>query len=218
MGRSKLKKFADNIIAENVIQEGKPLYTNIKGKWHDTIFKNSNPIVLELGCGRGEYSTGLAELFPDKNFIGIDIKGARIWTGSQYAIENQLDNVAFLRTYIQNLEDFFEENEVSEIWLTFPDPRPKDADERRRLTFPRFLEIYRKLLKKDGLLHLKTDSEALFDYTLEVLEKQKVKNLKHTKDLYKSELNELHQGLKTRFEAMFTAKGFKINYLQFAFD
>ena len=217
MSRKKLVRFAQNDEAHNVIQQGKELFTKIKGNWDQLYFQNQQPIVLELGCGRGEYSVGLARVFPQKNFIGIDIKGSRIWKGSQIAIEENLNNVAFLRTKIQNLEDFFAENEVSEIWITFPDPRPRDRDERRRLTAPRFLEIYRKLLKDNGLVHLKTDNSELFNYTLEILQEQKPQNLIHTHDLYNSELNNLHFGIKTNYETIFTEKGFKIKYLQFSF-
>ena len=140
MGRGKQNKFADNDANEHIIQEGKPLYEHVKGAW-STFFKNEYPLVLELACGRGEYTTGLAPYYPEKNFIGVDLKGARIWTGAEKAKRERLSNVAFLRTHIQNLGDFFSEGEVSEIWLIHPDPRPKDSDERRRITNNRFLEI-----------------------------------------------------------------------------
>lgn len=135
MGRAKLKRFA--VVAENrnVIEPGKDLFTAIRGNWHE-YFGNQNEIVLELGCGRGEYSIGLAAINPDKNYVGIDLKGARLWKGSVVAVENHLNNVAFLRTQIQNIDSFFADGEVSEIWITFPDPRPKDSDEKRRLTSP----------------------------------------------------------------------------------
>lgn len=218
MSRNKLQKFAENEQSNNVIQQGKEIYEQIKGKWRELHFKNDNDIVLELACGRGEYSVGLAEVYPQKNFIGVDIKGSRFWTGSQYALKNNLDNVAFLRTYIQNLENFFAENEVNEIWITFPDPRPKDSDERRRLTNTRFMDIYKKILVPEGKIHFKTDNIGLFEYTLEeVLPQLKIQDLKYTKDLYQSEMLNLHHNIQTRYEKMFSEKGHKINYLKFRF-
>jgi tRNA (guanine-N7-)-methyltransferase len=213
MGRKKSFRIEQNKVQENVIQEGKPLFTSIKNHWGNEFFKNSNPIVLELGCGKGEYTVGLAKLFPDKNFIGIDIKGDRIAVGSEKATERGLNNVAFLRTKIHELERFFDENEVSEIWITFPDPQVLQSGERRRLTNPRFLEIYKKILKKDGCLHLKTDSSSFFEYSLKVLDTFGTRELNYTTDLYNSSLNVRHFGIKTRFEEIFTAKGFSINYL-----
>jgi tRNA (guanine-N7-)-methyltransferase len=217
MGRKKLFRFAENENAFNVIQPEKPLYETIKGNWNSDFFKNEKPIVLELGCGRGEYSIGLAKNFPEKNFIGIDIKGSRIWKGSQVAIEENLDNVGFLRTYIQNIHQHFATQEVSEIWITFPDPRPRDSDERRRMTHPRFLKMYQSLIKLDGIVHLKTDNRPLFDYTLEVLAEMGVRDLEYTFDLYNSSLNQEHFGIKTTYEAKFTELGYHINYLRFRF-
>lgn len=217
MGRKKLLRFAENGQAHNVIEAQKPIYKEIKGQWHAHQFGNDFPITLEVGCGRGEYTTGLAQVFPERNFIGVDLKGGRIWKGSQVAIEAGLQNVAFLRTHIQNLEEFFAPQELAEIWITFPDPRPKGSDEHRRLTHPRFLEMYRKLLIKGGWVHFKTDNEPLFDYTLEVLQEQPITNLAYTKDLYTSPLNADHYGIKTTYEQKFTAQGFKINYLRFQF-
>ncbi len=213
MGRQKAIRFESNITQENVIQEGKPLYEKVKGLWNKEVFKNSNPIVLELGCGKGEYTVGLAKLFPDKNFIGIDIKGDRIAVGSIKATEANLYNVAFLRTKVHGLESFFNENEVAEIWITFPDPQVLQSGERRRLTNPRFLEIYAKILAAGGCLHLKTDSESFFKYSVSMLQNFGVKELTKTEDLYNSDLNVRHYNIKTRFEEIFTAKGFNINYL-----
>lgn len=213
MGRQKSIRFESNIVSDNVIQEGKPLFDTIKGRWEKEVFDNSNPIVLELGCGKGEYTVGLAKLFPEKNFIGIDIKGDRIAVGSKKAYEADLKNAVFLRTKIHQLETFFDENEVSEIWITFPDPQVLQSGERRRLTNPRFLEIYRKILSQDGCLHLKTDSESFFKYSVDSLKRFGVKELMLTENLYESELNVRHYGIKTRFEEIFTAKGFNINYL-----
>lgn len=213
MKRRKQYRFAQNAIAENVIENGKPLYSSIKGNWFKH-FNNDNPIVLELACGKGEYTVGLAKEFPDYNFIGVDIKGDRIARGSQAALEKGLKNVAFLRTDIQYLREFFEANEVSEIWVTFPDPQPRDKQEKHRLTHPRFLEIYTELLIEDGLFHLKTDSAPFFEYSLETLPAFGFTNLVFTHNLYESPLNQIHHGIKTKYEAMFFEKGFSINYLQ----
>jgi tRNA (guanine-N7-)-methyltransferase len=217
MGRKKSIRFKEIEENSNVIQEGKPHFETIIGCWNKEIFKNTNPIVLELGCGKGEYTVGLARLFPEMNFIGIDIKGDRIAVGSNYAIENGLNNVCFLRTKVHDLDNFFSENEVSEIWITFPDPHILQSGIKRRMTNERFLEIYKKILKADGLLHLKTDSEPFFDYSLSSLNNFGIEDLIFTKDLYQSELNIRHFGIKTRFESIFTEKGFKINYLSCEF-
>ena len=216
--RKKLQRFQDNSERNNVIEKGKPIFESIKGNWSDH-FQNNNSIVVEVGCGKGEYTIGLGEKFPGKNFVGIDIKGARIWVGSTYAIENNLTNVSFLRTDILYLTDLFEENEVSEIWITFPDPRPKDRDEKRRLTSLRYMTMYRSVLREDGWLKFKTDNTKLFDYTLELLQSDvKVKNLEYTHDLYESPLMEEHFGVKTKYEQLFHAQGESIKYLKFQFD
>ncbi len=187
MARRKLYKFSENISRTNLIQQGKELYDQVKGNWGTLVFKNNQPIVLELGCGRGEYTLGLARLSPEQNFIGVDIKGERIWYGCKIADEEQLINVGFLRTQIQSLGDHFESSEVNEIWLTFPDPRPKKGDAKRRFTHPRFMEIYRRLLKAGGRLHLKTDNEDLFLYSLEVAKSMTgICHLAFTHDVYNS--------------------------------
>jgi tRNA (guanine-N7-)-methyltransferase len=218
VGRQKLKRFETNAQRENVVEPGKPLFTSIKGKWRE-YFKNENPIVLEVGCGRGEYTTGLAAIFPNNNYIGIDIKGSRIWKGSTVAVENNYTNVAFLRTKIQNIADFFSKGEVNEIWITFPDPRPKDNDERRRLTNPRFLQIYKDLLVEGGIVHFKTDNLCLFEYTLDLLQnsEMKIKDIEFTKDLYKSALQNDHYGIQTTYERKFLPVVERINYLRFRF-
>ena len=218
MSRSKTVKFEHNVTAHNVIEPGKDLYDKIKGNWKKTFFKNDNPIVLEVGCGKGEYTVGLAERFPDKNFIGSDIKGDRICIGSRIAIEKEMTNVGFMRTQIQQIENFFEPNEVDEIWITFPDPRPKDRDIKKRLTSPSFMKIYQSLLKVGGTLHFKTDSLPLFEYTLEeVIPELNVCNLEYSKDLYNSNLLDAIRSIKTHYEKLFSAKGFNINYLRFNF-
>lgn len=216
--RGKLERFAENQVSKNVIEPGKPIYDEIKGNWRSKQFGNDYEIVLELACGRGEYTVGLAENIPDKNFIGVDIKGARIWQGSQQAIEKGLDNAAFLRTFILQIENFFEENEVDEIWIIFPDPRPRSRDERRRITSPRYLDIYKRLLKPGGIVHLKTDSNGLFDFTLEVLGEKGIPVLESTRDLYSSPLLDKHYGIQTYYEKRFLNEGRNINYLEFKFD
>lgn len=215
MARRKLSRFRHNAEADNVIERGKPLYTGIRGRWSELYFKNDRPIVLELACGKGEYTVGLGSRFPDSNFIGIDIKGDRIARGSAKAEELGLKNVAFLRTGIQFLDEFFAENEVSEIWLVHPDPQPRDKEEKRRLTNRRFLDLYKKYLRNGGIYHLKTDSEFLFDYSLEVLQNDpEFELLGFTKDLYNSPLKEGHFEIVTYYERFFTEKGASINYLK----
>lgn len=217
MSKNKLTKFAENRAAPNVVQPEDAFFHECKGKWNQAFFQENQPINLELACGKGEYTVGLARHFPDWNFVGMDIKGARIWKGSQRAMEQGLDNVAFLRSLIHDLDAFFAEDEISEIWIVFPDPRPKKRDIRRRLTNPRFLEMYKKILKKEGWLKLKTDDTQLFDYTLKVLEDQPIHALTYTYDLYDSDLLEEHYGIETFYESRWLAEGRKINYLKFKF-
>jgi len=217
MGKNKLARFEDNQSAPNILQEGKALFDNLKGNWKELYFKNSNPITLELACGKGEYTVGLAAHFADRNFVGVDVKGARMWRGSQTAIENNWQHVAFLRTRIHALESFFAPQEIDDIWIVFPDPRPRLGDEKRRLTSPRFLKMYRNIAKPDAWIRLKTDNAALYAYTLEVLEKENIRNLTHTADLYNSPLLEEHFGIKTYYEEFFTAKGSNVHYIKFQF-
>ncbi len=222
MARSKMFRFGQNQQADNVLEPPKPILEHIKGKWRELYFKNQNPIVVEVACGRGEYTTGLAAVYPNKNFIGVDIKGDRLWKGSQAAIKNGLTNVAFLRTRIEELQNYFAENEVDEIWIIHPDPRPKLRDARRRLTSPRFLNEYRAIIRQNATIHLKTDSESLFDYSVELLQSEVfcpiVKNLVHTKDLYQSPLLAEHHDIHTRYELAAIKKGLTIKYLRFEFD
>lgn len=216
--KSKLARFKIISERDNVLEPGKELYFNIKGNWNNIQFKNDNPITIELACGRGEYSVGMAELFPARNFVGIDVKGDRIWKGSTWAVERKLENVAFLRAQIHTLENFFEENEVSEIWLTFPDPRPKKRDVKRRLSNNRFFDLYKKVLKPDGIFRLKTDNTGLFNFTLEELQQRNdIKELISTFDVYASEYRDEVLGIKTRYEEMFAKKGETIKYLRFRF-
>lgn len=216
--KRKLERF--KIIEErtNVIEPTKPIYKTIKGKWREEHFKNDKPITVELACGRGEYSVGLGRLFPERNYIGVDVKGERIWKGSTVAVEENLVNVAFLRTHILLIENFFEPGEIDEVWLTFPDPRPTKRDIKRRLTSPRFMEMYKRLLKPGGYVRLKTDNTILYEYTLEEAQNRTdIKDFKFTSDVYASELRPECFDIKTRYEEAFAAKGETIKYLRFHF-
>jgi len=190
----------------------------LKGNWKRDFFKNENPIILELGCGKGEYTVGLAQRYPDKNFIGVDIKGNRIWTGAKTAIENNMNNVAFIRTRIDFIEACFANHEIDEIWITFPDPQPQKTRERNRLTNPMFIRRYTNILKQEGIINLKTDNKPFYDYTLEVIEAQKLKLLDNTDDLYvdTSKRDEALTTIKTYYEKKFSDLGFKICYLKFS--
>jgi tRNA (guanine-N7-)-methyltransferase len=204
---------------ENVIEPSKPVYQTIKGKWNSAYFKNDYPITLELACGRGEYTVGLAKLFPERNFIGVDVKGERIWKGSTIAVEENLTNVGFLRTHILVIENFFESGEIDEIWLTFPDPRPRKRDVKRRLTSERFIEMYKKLVKPNSYIRLKTDNTKLYEYTLEELQSRNdIADFKSTDDLYTSDLRPECFDIKTKYEEEFAGKGEKIKYLRFKFS
>lgn len=203
---------------ENVVERTKDIYDKIKGQWRSTYFQNDNPITLELACGRGEYSVRLANLFPDVNFIGVDIKGERIWKGSTLAVEQGLKNVGFLRTPILLLENFFEPGEINEIWITFPDPRPRKRDIKRRLTSPRYLDIYKRLLTPGSYVRLKTDNTSLYQYSLEeVMGRNDVSDLQYTEDVYESPLRPECFDIKTRYEEKFAAAGERIKYLRFRF-
>lgn len=218
MSRKKLQRFQENDINRNVIQEGKEIFTKIKGNWKSHQFENSNSLVVELACGRGEFTVGLARHFQDANFVGVDIKGARIWKGSTIAISEGLHNVAFLRTQIQRLEEFFVPEEIDELWITFPDPFPRDGDEKRRLTSPKFMEMYKRLVKRGGLIHFKTDNTGLFDYSLDqVKQRADAQIIIATHDFYDSPFKDAHHGIKTKYEKIFSDKGEKIKYLQFSF-
>lgn len=218
MSRRKLVRFAENEQNTNVIQSGKQIFEEIKGNWNKKQFQNENPIVVELACGRGEFTVGLGRVFKDQNFIGVDIKGSRIWKGSSTAIHEEIYNVAFLRTQIQQLEQFFDKGEVSELWITFPDPFPRDGDEKRRLTSPRFLEMYKPMIKSGGIIHFKTDNTGLFDYSLAVFRSRAdIQLIGFTNDFYQSEWKDEHFGIKTKYEKLFSDKGEKIKYLKFRF-
>lgn len=228
MGKNKLKKFAEMETFHNVFQcgaretlEGNPVVA-MRGKWHEEYFHNDNPIVLELGCGRGEYTVGLAARYPDKNYIGIDIKGARMWAGAKQAELAGMKNVAFLRTNIEMLTHFFAPNEVAEIWITFPDPQMKKAT--KRLTSTYFMQRYVELLQENGLIHLKTDSPFLYTYTQAMVKENKYPLLVDTADLYgdsqesgvgNRELGvEEAKALQTHYEHQWLDRGLTIKYLR----
>ena len=192
------------------------LDTSLKGLWHANYFKNDNPIVLELGCGRGEYTVGMAQMFPEKNFIGVDIKGSRIWRGAKTAFEEEMPNVAFLRCQIDHIMEYFGENEVSEIWITFPDPQPQESREKKRLTHPRFLAKYKEILPDGAFINLKTDSQELHAWTVEMLKEQGHKIEFFTDDLYASAMkDDPLLNIKTTYESRFLAEGKKITYVRF---
>ncbi len=221
MAKGKLQKFADMEHYENVFQYPYSVVEQVpfemKGHWHEEYFHNSNPIVLELGCGKGEYTVELAKLYPEINFIGVDIKGARMWTGATQALKEGLKNVAFLRTNIEIIDRFFSEDEVSEIWLTFSDPQMKNP--RKRLTSTYFMNRYRKFLIDGGLIHLKTDSNFLFTYTTYMVEKNSLPMLFRTEDLYHTEgIDEETQkilSIQTYYEAQWIERGLNIRYMKF---
>ena len=218
MGKGKLAKFADMETYENVFQYPYSVVEHVpfemKGHWHEQYFKNENPIVLELGCGKGEYTVELAKLYPQMNFIGVDIKGARMWTGATQALNEGLKNVAFLRTNIEIIERFFAENEVQEIWLTFSDPQMKNP--RKRLTSTYFMERYRKFLIDGGIIHLKTDSNFLFTYTTYMVEHNHLPIEFRTEDLYgqSSIFNSQLLTIQTYYESMWIARGLNIKYMK----
>lgn len=193
----------------------------MKGKWRSEFFKNDHPLILELACGKGEYSVGLAKIFPEKNFIGIDIKGARMWKGAKDSLEAAMKNIAFLRTRIEFIEGCFAENEVDEIWITFPDPQPKEKQEKKRLTGPMFIERYRHFLKKGGCVHLKTDNNFFYEYSLEQTKEHAYEVEEATDDLFGGYIDSMDERMqeilriKTHYERLFTEKGHKVHYLRF---
>jgi tRNA (guanine-N7-)-methyltransferase len=222
MSKKKQPKFAENLTFAHLFQPPVELVQKgdfqMKGKWREQFFGNDNPVIIELGCGKGEYAVEQAERFPGRNYIGVDIKGARLWRGAKTVKEKGLKNVAFIRTNIEFIEGFFAEGEVDEIWLTFSDPQPQKP--RKRLTSPYFTERYRKFLKPGGTIHLKTDSRLLFNYTLEQIEEHGHQLNDCTFDLY-GEMGRFTPGqqdvlaIKTFYEQMWLEKGFNINYLNF---
>lgn len=221
MGKGKLAKFAEMETFSNVFQYPFSVVENVpfemKGHWREQYFKNNHPVVLELGCGKGEYTVELARLYPEMNFIGVDIKGARMWTGAKQALEVGLKNVAFLRTNIEIIDRFFAESEVQEIWLTFSDPQMKNAHKRLTSTF--FLNRYRKFLVDGGIVHLKTDSNFLFTYTTCMVKENRLPVVFSTEDLYHTEGldEETHKilSIQTYYESMWIERGLNIRYMKF---
>ena len=224
MSKGKLAKFADMETYENVFQYPYSVVEHVpfemQGHWHEQYFHNDNPIVLELGCGKGEYTVGLAKRYPNMNFIGVDIKGARMWTGATQAVKEGLKNVAFLRTNIEIIDRFFAPDEVTEIWLTFSDPQMKNP--RKRLTSTYFMNRYRHFLIDRGFIHLKTDSNFLFTYTTYMVEKNHLPLVLRTNDLYSensenSENSEYSEAasIQTYYEQMWIDRGLNIKYMKF---
>jgi tRNA (guanine-N7-)-methyltransferase len=215
VGKDKLRRFAEVNTFSNVVQleAGKPF----KGQWGAGFFKNSNPLVLELACGKGEYTVNLATLFPGKNFIGIDYKGNRIWRGAKTALEDGVNNVGFLRIQIETILDYFAPGEVDEIWITFPDPQPQVSREKKRLTSPRFLEKYKLILEPGGFVNLKTDNDSLHAYTAEKIADAGLNLHVITGDLYHSEHADEVLSIKTYYEKKYLKDNKNINYLKFSF-
>ena len=215
MGKDKLRRFAEIDTFTNVLQldAGKPF----KGTWAKDFFKNDNPVVLELACGKGEYTVNLAQMFPEINFIGIDYKGNRIWRGAKTAVEENVNNVGFLRIQIENLTDYFGPGEIQEIWITFPDPQPQLSREKKRLTSPRFMVMYREILKSGGYVNLKTDNDGLYAYTIAKITEHKLPLWANTEDLYRSEFADAVLCIKTYYEKKYLQYNKSINYLKFSF-
>jgi len=210
MGQKKLIRFEELKTFPNVLQYPE----SMQGKWHD-FFQNKNPITLELACGKGEYAIGLGRLYRERNFIGIDIKGNRIWKGAKIALTEGLNNVAFLRTQIDKLTDYFSADEISEMWITFPDPQLRFSKMKKRLTHPKFLRLYQNILKKDGVIHLKTDSPDLYNFTKAVIDLYQLKTIDDKDDLYQEENITETLSIKTHYENLDIAQSNKVHYLSF---
>jgi len=218
VAKNKQQKFNEMETFTNVFQPSFDSvfnnHCNLKGNW-SKYFKNNNPIVLELGCGKGEYTINLAQAFPEKNFIGVDIKGARIWKGAKFATNNKMLNAAFLRTRIEFINSCFDINEISEIWITFPDPQLKKKRASKRLTSSVFLNKYKLLIQPGGIIHLKTDSKELFDYTMTVLSFNNITPIQNADNLYNSSILNEYLNIKTFYEEQFLGIGKRITYIQF---
>lgn len=210
MAQKKLLRFAQIKTFPNVLEYP----TGMKSQWHE-YFNNKNPIVLELACGRGEYTIGLASLYPDQNFIGVDIKGNRMYIGAKKALDNSLNNAAFLRTQVEKITDYFTSGEVTDIWITFPDPQPRGSKAKKRLTHPRFLRLYREILKPGGAIHLKTDSPELYQFTKSVIELYKLNIVEETDDAYSQPKVTDVLKIRTHYEGLDIAQSKKIHYLKF---
>ncbi len=225
LAKHKLKQFAELETFPNVhhhVQTQKEVDNYaLRGLWNNNHFKNNNPLVLELGCGKGEYTTAMSAAFKDKNFVGVDLKGNRLWTGAKYALSAQLNNAAFLRTRIENIVTAFDKDEVDEIWITFPDPQPQEKRAKKRLTALPFLQRYQQILKPGGIVHLKTDSSLLYEFTMGLLKEQGLEILLHTDNLYAQKQgflgphHDLLYNTRTHYEKKFSGLGFNINYIRF---
>lgn len=211
MTRSKLQKFADLDTFVNTFQ----ITSGLKGRWHQHYFQNDHPITLELGCGKGEYSLYLAKRFPKRNFVGVDIKGSRIWNGAKKALQENLTNIAFLRTRIENLAEEFGMSEVETIWIPFPDPYPKRSKAKKRLTSPRFLKLYEQILTPSGKIHMKTDDPNLYRFTLATLKRENHTIVEYHPDLYKVNNPTVECTIRTLFEKKQTRAGHTIKYICF---
>ena len=220
MGKDKLKRFAENLTFDCFVQ---PAFEEmfrcdhpLKGRWHEDFFHNDNPIVLELGCGKGEYTVALAERNPDKNFIGVDIKGARMWRGAKSATEAKMQNVGFLRARIEFITSMFAKGEISEIWITFPDPQLKTRRAKKRLTSPIFLSLYAHILEEGGYINLKTDSQHLYEYTQEVIRHFNLECEVANNDIYGSGYADEVLSVKTAYEQVYLQRGLPITYTRFS--
>lgn len=211
MAQKKLKRFGEIKAFSNVLEYPE----NMAGKW-DAFFKNTNPVILELACGKGEYTTGLAQLYPQKNFIGVDIKGNRIWAGAKFSIDNNLTNVAFLRTQIHKIDSYFTLHEVKEIWITFPDPQLRLSKAKKRLIHPRFLKLYQKILQPGGKIHLKTDSPELYNFTKTVIELYNLILITDIDDVHKDEKVSQELRIRTHYESLDIAGSKKVFYVCFS--
>jgi tRNA (guanine-N7-)-methyltransferase len=222
VGKNKLFRWSELRAFDNVIEsvqmpeEGE--FHNIRGNWRKEIFRNENPLTVELGCGKGEYTTGLAAIYPLKNFIGVDIKGARMWRGAKTANTLRLTNAAFLRTRIEFLDRYFSDDEIDELWITFPDPHPGKRNSNKRLTCPWFLNKYSRLMKDKGLVHLKTDNEELHRYTLGLARKNSLEIVASSSDLHNEITDNELLAIRTHYENIFLGEGIKITYLSFRLE
>lgn len=218
--KNKLKRFNENKTFSNVVEPTREqVLTNslgYKGKWSEQFFKNKNPIILELGCGKGEYTVGLAKKYPEKNFIGIDIKGARFWRGAKTALEDEMNNVGFVRTQIELVDEIFDKDEIDEIWITFPDPQIKYKRTKHRMTNHHFLQRYKKILKPEGIIHLKTDSEFMHGYTLGLLHGEGHEVLYANHNVYNNAgASEVVTSIQTFYEKQYLEQNKPITYIQF---
>jgi len=221
VAKKKLIHFQENLTFPHLFQPGyKEVQSgfHLRSQWNHAFFKNQNPVVIELGCGKGEYTVGLAAKYPKKNLIGIDFKGSRLWRGCKTVSEQGLKNVAFVRTRVDYLENLFGPREISEIWITFPDPHPGGRNSNKRLTSPWYLNSYRQFLKNKGIIHLKTDNEELFNYTKTTVIQNNLEIIVSTSDLYSESLSDDILSIKTHYERIFLNAGLKINYICFRLD